>query len=369
MIKIAVDARPLSSAVSGISRLISKILENLDKDFEFYLCSHLPIHRDFENLLKKPNLHWKTLRITPFSKKGWTWYLTDLVYYLNYRLKPNIFWGTQQTIPFFLKSSIKTMITICDFVLYFYPDSMRKIALYQQKFFLKSSFKKANLSICISKTTMEDAIRFFPFVKNIRAIPLGFDMPKKIKKIENPLLKSNYILAVSTIEPRKNYSTLLEAYYDYYTKEKEEPYSLFIIGKKGWESKEFYDKLEKIQKQTNKIFVLDNVSDQELYNFYQNCAFFVMPSLYEGFGIPIIEALCFNKNVLISDIPVFREIARDYATYIPPKDIEAWSIAIQNFVNLHRNNKLKLVNFDPLQVSWKNTANLYKEAFNSLISS
>lgn len=369
MIKIAVDARPLSSSVSGISRLISKILEMIDEDFEFFLFSHLPIHQDFENLLTKPNIHWKTLRITPLSKKGWTWYLTDLVYYLNYELKPNIFWGTQQTIPFFLNSSIKTLVTICDFVLYFYPNSMRKIALYQQKFFLKRSLKRANLSICISNSTMEDAIRFFPFIKNIRAIPLGFDMPKEIKKIDNPLLRSNYILAVSTIEPRKNYSTLLEAYYNYYMKEKEEPYSLVIIGKKGWETKEFYNRLEKIQKITNKIFVLDNITDIELYNFYQNCAFFVMPSLYEGFGIPIIEALCFNKNVLISDIPVFREIGKDYANYIPPKDIEAWSLAIQNFVKLHRNHKLKPVNYDSNQVSWKNTAKLYKEAFNSLISS
>ncbi|MFN3603287.1 MAG: glycosyltransferase family 4 protein [Leptonema sp. (in: bacteria)] len=367
--KIAVDARPLSSSISGISRMISKILENLDLPYEFYLFSHLPIHQDFENLLKKRNIHWKTLKITPLSKKGGSWFLWDLPYFLNTYLKPNIFWGTQQTIPLFLNNSIKKLITVLDFVSYYYPHSMRKIAFYQQKFLLKRSFQKADLNICISKSTAKDLKKIFPFAKNVQVIPVGFDKPKKIVKSKNPLLKTPFILAVSTIEPRKNYSTLIDAYYEYYLQEKKDPYSLVIIGKKGWETKEFYSHLEEMQSRTKKIFILENISDDELYNFYQNCAFLCMPSLYEGFGIPIIEALSFSKNVIVSDIPVFREVAGKYAKFIPPLEVKKWSEAIYQYVELHRKGKLRPVSFNSKLVSWKTISESYKAAFNSLISS
>lgn len=369
MYKIAVDARPLSSSVTGISRTISKIIENIDFPFEFYLLSHLPIHKDFVYLLEKKNVHWKVLRITFFSKKGGSWFLIDLPYYLNYFLKPDIYWGTQQTIPYFLKKTIKTLITLHDFVAFFYPESMKTLALYQQKFFFKNSLKTANQIVCNSKSTAKDLNKLFPFINNVNVIYHGFDKPKIIKKIEHPLLKKNFILAVSTIEPRKNYITLLEAYFNYFLSEKKEPYYLVIIGKKGWESESFYKRLEEIQNRTKTVFILENISDQALYNFYQNCAFFCLPSLYEGFGIPVIEALSFSKHLILSDIPVFREIAETYATFLPPNDIQNWSKMIKQYVELHRKKRLKPIQFNHSQFSWKKSAKYYKDCFNSLISS
>lgn len=366
--KIAVDARPLSSAVTGISRSISKILENIDYPFEFFLLSHLPIHNDFKYLLEKKNVFWKTLQITFFSIKGWSWYLVDLPYYLNYTLKPDIYWGTQQTLPFFLKRSIKTIVTIHDFVAFFYPKSMKKLALYQQKFFLKRSLKKVDLIICVSKATETDLKNLFPFVKKVNTIYWGFDRPKTIQNIKNSLLEKKFILAVSTIEPRKNYSTLLEAYYNYFLSDTKEPYLLIIIGRKGWESKQFYKRLEELKGRTQTIFVLENISDEILYNFYKHCAFFCLSSFYEGFGLPVVEALSFCKRVILSDIPVFREIAGKYATFIPSNDIQKWSATIKYFVELHRKKTLKPTRCTALQ-SWRQTANLYGEAFKSLISS
>ncbi|GIX41933.1 MAG: mannosyltransferase [Leptospiraceae bacterium] len=364
---IAVDARPLSSPVSGVSRTISKIIENIKDDFEFHLFSHLPYHKDFEYLIKQENVIWNHSH-SILTKKGGLWYILELPNILK-KLNPDIFWGSQQTIPPFISKNIKTVLTIHDFVAIFYPKLMKKISLLQQRLLMNSSIIKADTIICNSKQTAHDLKKLFPNLKHqIYIINWGFDLPKNVKK--NQLFPiQNYILAVSTIEPRKNYSTLLEAYYKYYLSETQDPYYLVIVGRRGWESKKFYKRLEELQEKIGTIIILDGIHDDQLYTLYENAAFFCMPSLYEGFGIPVLEALCFQKNVLISDIPCFHEIAEGYGTFLSPTDVEQWAIEIEKHVELHRKNQLPKIKFPYEQWSWKNIANRYKEVFNSLISS
>lgn len=364
---IAVDARPLSSPVSGISRSISKIIENIKDDYEFHLFSHLPYHKDFEYLIKQENVIWNQSH-NFITKKGGLWYIFELPKILK-KLKPDIFWGSQQTLPPFISDKIPTILTIHDFVAIYYPQSMKKIALLQQKILLRYSIYHANILVCISKQTENDLKKLYSNIKKpIITIPWGFDLPLEKKKTIN-LPVQNYILAVSTIEPRKNYSTLLEAYYKYYINETDEPYYLVIVGRKGWETKKFYQRLEELQEKTKSIIILDGIQDEQLYQLYKNAAFFCMPSLYEGFGIPILEALSFQKNVLLSDIPVFHEIADGYGVFIPPNDVNLWASYIDKFVKLHRKNQLPKIKFPIQDWSWKNIANRYKEVFNSLISS
>ncbi|MCS7206167.1 MAG: glycosyltransferase family 4 protein [Leptospiraceae bacterium] len=363
---VAVDGRPLSSPVSGISRLISKIIENFDMDFEFHLFSHLPIHDDFKFLLKKPNVVWHENQ--SLFKKGGSWYIFHFPREIR-KLKPKIYWGTQQTIPPFLSKNIKKVLTILDFVSYYYPDSMRKIALFQQRLLMRQSFQKADFFISISHQTQDDLVKLYlkNHKKHLKVIHLGFDPPKEFSK-EIPIsIKQPYILSVSTIEPRKNYTTLLEAYYQYYQQEKEQAYSLVIVGKRGWETSSFYKKLDEFTKKTQSIYVLDNINDQQLYSLYYHAAFFCMPSLYEGFGLPVLEALSFQKHVILSDIPCFKEIAKDYGIFLSPYDTKAWAETIKDFVQLHRNQKLPPVNFPTELWSWKKVAQNYKEVFNSLI--
>lgn len=366
---IAVDARPLSSRISGISRTISKVIENIQEDFEFHLFSHLPYHNDFENLLKQKNVIWNHSS-NLLSKKGGLWYLFELPKILK-KLKPDIFWGTQQMLPPSIPANIKKVITIHDFVIYYYPQYMRKFYYIQQKLLTKYSIKHTDLIICNSKQSSNDLKKIFPGVdKNIEVIPWGIDLTvNKKNPINLPVLSQNYILAVSTIEPRKNYSTLIEAYYKYYLSESKDPYYLVIVGRRGWESKEFYHRLEELQEKTNHIIILDGVQDELLFSLYKNAAFFCMPSIYEGFGIPVLEALSFQKNIIVSDIPCFHEIAESYAKFLPPLDVELWAKSITEYVSLHREKKLPRVNFPIDQWTWKVVGKNYKEAFSSLISS
>ncbi len=365
---IAVDARPLSFSIAGISRAISKIVENIQEDYDFYLFSHLPCHKDYHYLLEQENVVWNQSQ-TRFGKKGGLWFTFELPKILN-KMKPDIFWGPQQTIPFSLNKNIKTIITINDYIAYFYPKTMRKIALIQQRIYQRYSLFNADMIVSISKNNIEDTKKIFPeFKKEIKIIYYGIDKKRKFDKNSIPILDKNFILAVSTIEPRKNYSTLIEAYYKYFLSETKEPYYLVIVGKRGWESKKFYNRLDEIIGKTGTVFLLENVTDDLLSQLYQRCAFFCLPSMYEGFGIPVLEAISFGKNLILSDIPVFREIADEYARFVPTFDIDAWKISLQEYVDLHRKRLLKKIKFEIENWTWEKASYLYKEAFNSLTSS
>ena len=116
------------------------------------------------------------------------------------------------------------------------------------------------------------------------------------------------------------------------------------------------------------IRILENTSDIELAELYRQCAFFCMPSLYEGFGLPLLEALCYQKFALASDLGCFREIGGENARYLPARDTEAWSRAISETVALHRENRLVRPSF-PCEVwSWERTARIHREAFEEVLT-
>lgn len=181
-------------------------------------------------------------------------------------------------------------------------------------------------------------------------------------------IQGPYILSVSTIEPRKNFGLLLEAYLKYHRSEAEAPYSLVLAGRRGWESREFFARLDQIQQETGSVFVLEGLRDDQLTALYEDASFFCLPSLYEGFGITLLEALSFGKTALVSDLDCFHEIAGEKARYLPAGDVDAWALALKQQVERHRSGSLKDVDFDVAAWSWKETAEIYRAAFKELAS-
>src|SRR5690606_13327360 len=109
-------------------------------------------------------------------------------------------------------------------------------------------------------------------------------------------IKNPYILFVGTLQPRKNVSRLIEAFSKLDT-----DLDLVIIGKKGWQYEEILNAPSKFNVQTRVKF-LHSVNDLELKQFYKQAEFFVLPSLYEGFGLPVLEAMQLGCPVITSNI-------------------------------------------------------------------
>ncbi len=372
-IRVAVDARPLSTPTSGVARVISRILQFFpDKEkYEFLLYSHKAWHSDFDDVISLPNVIWIQGRGVT-SHRGGIWFNVTLPGIIS-RGDVDIFWGSQQIIPPFLPSRIPVVLTYYDLVLYLYPEAMRPIARIQQRMFQRYSVKRAKKILTISDQTGADLIRKFSIAPEIvKTALLGYDEPagaknkKKVKEHNHILPFTNpYFLAVSTLEPRKNYGTLLSAYEQILKSDPNFKYRLVIAGRRGWESQEFFTRLNSMI-DSGKVCVLEGISDTDLESLYKNSAFFVMPSLYEGFGLPLLEALVVGRPALASDIPCFHEIGKELIEYIEPLDIDRWAEMIEKYAGEHSQGRLKKIAFPASEWTWERTARLHQEAFDEL---
>lgn len=359
-IRIAVDARPLSHPVTGVARVIYQILKNARwsetqlikeqaqnkkqkiKKIEYHLFSNRPLHEDFSDLIEEPGIVFRQ-QGGLLSRKAGLWFNLALPFTIR-RESFDLFWGSQQVIPPFLPQ-LKIVLTFYDLVLYFFPAVMRPLARMQQRLFQSYSIKKADYIFTISETTRKDVIDTFHYpAEKIEAALLGYHKPQaeSLPSDWKPIIKRPYFLSVSTIEPRKNYSTLMEAYLKYVSEfqiaesnskkrnEQKEPAALILAGRKGWESKEFYDRLAEIQAKTGSLYIAEGFSDGQLRTLYENCSAFLFPSLYEGFGLPLLEAMLYKKPAVSSDIGTSREIGVDDILYADPLSIDDWVSKIKS---------------------------------------
>jgi alpha-1,2-rhamnosyltransferase len=122
-----------------------------------------------------------------------------------------------------------------------------------------------------------------------------------------------FYLSVGTLEPRKGYAELLEAFARRW--EQDTSLTLCIVGKIGWKC---HDELRRIRRSAyldSRLFFLSDVTDAELSLLYQHCQAVVLPSLAEGFGLPLAEAIGLGARVIANDIPIFHEVGGDYPLY------------------------------------------------------
>lgn len=142
-----------------------------------------------------------------------------------------------------------------------------------------------------------------PYSQNLlQETKAKFDLPKK------------FLLFVGSIEPRKNLLTLLKAYNLFSTEEKKSV-PFILVGFKGWENKEI---MQEIQKNQNYIRYLGFVTDNDLAHIYNLATIFIYPSLYEGFGLPPLEAMACGTPVIVSNVASLPEVCANAALYIDP---------------------------------------------------
>lgn len=148
-----------------------------------------------------------------------------------------------------------------------------------------------------------------------------------IEKVRSKLrVDKNYIISVGTINPRKNYARLVEAF----ERLRLENCQLLIVGKKGWMYREFLSKLGKLE---NRIRILDFISPEDLPTLVSGAMLSVVPSLHEGFGLPILEAQACGVPVICSNSSSLPEVAGEAAMFFDPLNIESISNAMQRGLN------------------------------------
>lgn len=224
---------------------------------------------------------------------------------------------------------------------------------------------RADMVIAISENTKHDILEILNIPEErIRVIYLGvsscFRPSVEETKVKETLSKygidSQYLLFVGAIEPRKNIAGLVRAYHSL-GQELKDNFKLLIVGASGWLNEQIYSLVSELGLQENVKF-LGFVPDEDLVFFYNGAAAFVYPSFYEGFGIPVVEAMACGTPVITSDVSSLPEVVGEAGIMVDPQDIEAISDAITSVLtNASLREGMKQKSLDRAKAfSWEQSA-------------
>lgn len=302
---IIVNARFLTQEITGVQRFgieISKELKKLNPNIVFVSPKNI-LHVE---LARELNVKC----IGPFTSHLWE-QITLQKYVVS---KKALLISLCNTAPLFVKNQI---ITVHDLCFKMHPEWFSKSFSSFYNFLIPKIVKKALFVITVSETSKKEIVNELSVPEEkilvvYNAVSSIFYENLNPESFKSNFSKEKYILTVSSHHPRKNFERLIKAFHSI-----EDPnLHLYIIGNIN---KHFAQKY--INQNDKRIKFLTGITDVELVQFYRNANLFVYPSLYEGFGIPIIEALSQKTQVVVSDIPVFREICghSTNVTYFNPK--------------------------------------------------
>ncbi len=324
--RIGVDARPLSYQITGIGIYLKHLLEALQKiDHKnyYYLLSNGPI--DFNVTNEK----WVKIGGMCRKKLISTIWIQSLAPILSFKLNLDLFWGPRHNLPLFLPFKVKTVLTIHDVVHRLHPNTMAIQNLMVERLLMRWSLLRADCIITDSRSTAKDIQKNYNIdPKKIHTIHLGIPVLSNSRVIvgnANKLLNRKYFLFVGTIDPRKNFERILKAFE--WIEPQQYNVHLVLVGGEGWKNKTFW-KLLKMHPLRQYIHYTGYVDRGELTSYYRNALCLLFPSLYEGFGFPIVEAMACGTPVISSNISSMPEIAGDAAILVDPYDVGALAEAM-----------------------------------------
>lgn len=281
----------------------------------------------------------------------------------------DIIFSTHYTIPYFTR--IKRIVAFHDTTFYHFPELHQKIKRFYFKTLIPLSIKKSSAIISVSQSTKDDLLHRFKKLnpEKITVIHHGVDPIKEKEKEIEPISKKimakygltpqKYLLFVGTLEPRKNIKGLLQAFHSIRESNPniKDEFKLVIVGKKGWFYKEIFEITRKLHMEETVIFT-GYVDEDEKQALLLKAFLFVYPSFYEGFGIPILEAMACGIPVITGNVSALPEVAGNAAILINPNDRGEISTAVTGVLSdpeLHE----ELSKKGPEQAkkfSWENTA-------------
>ncbi len=334
-LKILFDANPLvNGSKSGVGYYTYSLIKSLADDYpeDIELVGHY-----FNFLSRKKNLDLPSAKNISYRQSK---LLPGKVLSISRKF------GDFLPLEFFFKQSadavifsnfvnlpsvlnIPSILVIHDLCYEEVPEYVsEKNRLYLQKN-VPRSIKRSDLVVTISEESKKKIIQFYKTPKEkiiITTIPPF--TPSGLKKAEKPY-KKDFILFISTLEPRKNVVNLVKAY-ESSDSDIRDNYSLVLAGGMGWYMEEDMKYISDLQSKGLDILTPGYISDKERHNLYCNASIFAFPSHYEGFGMPILEAMHYGIPTVVSDIPVFHEVADDATIYFDKDNPESIAKSISN---------------------------------------
>ncbi|RYY35414.1 MAG: glycosyltransferase family 1 protein [Sphingobacteriaceae bacterium] len=324
--KIGYDAKRAFHNTTGLgnySRWLIKIIAEFYPDNKLYLCTPKDKQTSFTEFIKQHiNIHVLTAAQKPLK---WLWRSRGVVNDLKQE-GVNLYHGLSHELPFSIaRSGIKTIVTVHDVIVLRNPELFGKINAAIYTFKLKHACKTADKILAISKKTADDLIELLRIdPKKIKVIYQGadevFKQPANMERDETARVKYNlpekYLLSVGTVEERKNLMLTVKAL----TQVPDIP--LVVVGRQTC----YAEKVKEYALQndlSHRIIFLENVTFTELPSIYRQAEILIYPSRYEGFGLPVLEALYSGTPVIAATGSCLEEAGGPGSMYITPDDEDA----------------------------------------------
>jgi len=340
-VRIIVNAVPLSNITTGIGRYIREVytcIQNLYPEIEIRyfdgirICRHMPVPPQGKGIWTfAADLAWRLPAFFPYMARVFAHEISTRRFYrLSQRFD---IYHEAGYFPFKTPESVKTLFTIHDMSLKTLPGYHPKDrVLFFRKYFEKS-LPHVDAIITPSEFTKKEIKKAYPAIpsESIHTVPLGYD--KSLFRLDTQdeidgfksrmRLPEKYVLFVGTFDPRKNIQTLLKALARL-------PVGIQLVcaGWSGWE-KTIERSLSAFGIKKRIIFT-GYVSDSELALLYSGARVFVYPSYYEGFGLPVLEAMACGCPVICSNAASLPEVAGEAAAYCTPDDAAGLANSIQD---------------------------------------
>lgn len=344
---ILIDATPLCRKTDGVGRYTQDLVIHLATKYperEIILLGFLGDKISSDKILRFSNVRFYKL---PIIRKVYSFLYSRFIRIPVDVLLPrfDIYIGTNFT-RFPYVNTRPALVAIHDVAYVRFPETIERKNLAHLTKHVPLTMEENNTIIATSAFTKVELEELYPGHSEIfnvsNAIDTQFWTPSTDKR-------ENYILAVGTLEPRKNFNALLDAYVSLPEKV-QIAHPLMIVGENGWG--------ESLFEKNKHITFTGYLDDRELIELYRKARLFALPSLYEGFGIPVLEALSTGTPVVCSDIPPLRDIAQRHASYFNPRS----SKDITDTLLKELTKKQSIVDFSSQSFTWDKSIESLEDA-------
>lgn len=380
--RIGIDGLPLTAPKTGVGHYtfeLARELANIEPSTQFeilYPSTYPPIRpgEDGEAAALPDNLKFERVRVGEIRRHWWS---AGLPHYIR-DTRLDLFHGTNFDIPLWRRCA--TVLTIHDLSHLLHPETHEKRSVRRTRRRLPVMARTADAIITPSESVRREVC------ERLKTVPEKvFAVPEAARPCFRPMafadtedvrrrlgVGDDFLLTVGTLEPRKNLSVLVNAFAEVVRALPQRMITLVIAGGRGWLSGPLFTMIERSPVR-DRILLTDYLHDEDLRTLYASCRAFIYPSIYEGFGLPPLEAMACGAPVIASRISAIAETTGDAAWFFDPQDIGDLAQNILELVdddneeNKENARRLSVVGRRrAAEFSWEKTArltwNVYQEA-------
>ena len=363
---------------TGISWTAQKIIEGLAKAYRqntyllnYFALIHLQEKRNFLSELLKYGCRSNECR----------WFHSSL-YKILYNFVPipySLFFGNKSDITHFMNYYVppgvkgKVVTMVYDMVYKVFPETMNTKTRIMLNLIMKRSCKRADIIVTISQFSKNEIIKYLKVSQEkIVVMPCGVDLElyrpdyskeTVFKVLDKYGISSEYFLYIGTLEPRKNIERLIDAYY-ILKQRSANSHKLVIAGRKGWQYDSIFKKVNSLGLNDDVIFT-GYVDAADSPVLIKGAAAFVFPSIYEGFGMPPLEAMACGTPVITSNVASLPEVVGDAALMVDPFSVEAIAGAMERIISdIHLRSELSQKGLERASsFSWDHSVRIISEVY------